>query len=94
MDYKQIKATINLLSAIAALVAAGLWWKASAVIVRPTEKIGRDGWTSAQITVEHESTGPFDPFLTNIKQSQMNRYAAMAASLAAFLQSVGLFLPE
>lgn len=93
MNLAAIKAWVNIAAAVAALVAAGLWWKASTVVVRPTEETDRDGWQSAQITVDHESTGPFDPFLTGIKQSQMNKWAAIAASLAALLQGIGLLLP-
>jgi hypothetical protein len=89
-----IKASVNFASAFAAFAAALLWYKASAVIVRPKKTVNRDGWASAQITVEHESTGRFDPFLTNIEQAKWNKWAAIAASIAAALQSVGMLLPD
>lgn len=94
MSPKDIKAAMNIGAAIAAFVASVLWWRASIAIVRPQESIDRDGWESAQITVEHTTTGPFDPFLTGIEQSRMNKWAAMAASLAALLQGVSLLIPE
>lgn len=90
----QIKAILNGAAALSAFVAAALWWYASIVIVRPTDSADRDGWASAQITVEHQSTGPFDPFLTGIKQANMNKWAAIAAGLSALMQGIGLILPE
>lgn len=94
MTSKYIRAVLNVVAAIAALVAAVLWYRASVVVVRPSESVDRDGWVSAQITVEHEGTGPFDPFLTGIEQSRMNKWAALAASIAALLQAIALFIPE
>ena len=91
---KDIKAALNGAAAFAAFAAAILWYKASTAVVRPTESVDRDGWTSAQVTVEHEETGPFDPFLTGIEQSKWNKWGALAASAAAALQGVALLLPE
>ena len=94
MTLKEIKVVLNVAAAAAAFVAAALWWYASIVLVRPGGSENRDGWMSAQITVEHESTGPFDPFLTGIKQANMNKWAAIAAGFSALLQGIGLLIPE
>ena len=94
MTLTQIKVVLNGGAAAAAFLAAALWWYASFVLVRPGTSENRDGWTSAQITVEHESTGPFDPFLTSIKQAKINKWAAIAAGFSALLQGFGLLLPE
>lgn len=94
MTPAHIKALVNGGAALAAFVAAGLWWYASIAIVRPSNSVGRDGWSSAQITVEHESTGQFDPFLTNVKQANINKWAAIAAGFAAMLQGASLVLPD
>jgi hypothetical protein len=91
---KTIKAILNVLAALCAFAAAVLWYKASTAIVRPTETVDRDGWLSEQITVEHEQTGPFDPFLTGIEQSKWNKWGALAASVAAAIQGIVLMLPE
>lgn len=94
MALKSLKAVANMVAAVAALIAAVLWYRASVVIVRPQESQDRDGWESAQLIVEHEKTGPFDPFLTNIEQSRLNKWAAAAASVAALLQGIVLLIPD
>lgn len=88
-----IKTTVNVTAAIAAFLAAGLWWYASFTVVRPSYGKDRDGWKSAQVVIEHESTGPFDPFLTGIQQSRFNKWAAIAAGASALMQGIGLLLP-
>jgi len=91
---KCFKSTVNVVSAIAAFIAAILWYKASTVIVRPTNRDNGAEFSNAQITVIDDKLGHFDPFETGIAQSKWNKYAAMAASAAAFLQGVGLLIPE
>lgn len=93
MTINEIKAMMNIAAAIAALIAAGLWYRASAAIVRPADDKDAARWKSAQVTIDHESTGEFDPFATAIEQSRVNKQAALAAAVAAFLQGVGLLLP-
>ena len=66
----------------------------SVVIIRPTEQRDQEGWTSAQITVQSDSMGDFDPFLTGIEQSLWNKRAATAAAFAALFQAIGLLIPE
>ena len=85
---------MNFGAAFVALIAAGLWWRASSVVVRPLEKVDAAGWTEEQITVTTEKIGSFDSFETQIKQSQINKWAAIAASLAALLQGVALLMPD
>ena len=82
------KSALNIGAAIAAFVAAILWWRASVVVVRPTDT---EDWT---MSIDHKGIGEFDPILTSIKQSRMNRWAAMASCLAAVLQGVALLIPE
>jgi hypothetical protein len=91
---KELKALLNGVAAFAAFAAAILWYKASTAIVRPTDSLDRNGWKSAQTTVDHDKTGPFDPFLTGIEQSKWNKWGALSASAAAALQGVALLLPE
>ena len=87
MSANELKAVINIVAATAAFVAAILWWCASVVVVRPADT---EDW---MMSVDHKTIGEFDPLLTNIKQSRMNRWAAMAASLAASLQGAALLIP-
>jgi len=94
MSASNIKVIVNTLSAIAAIVAAILWYKASVVVVRPLEERDQDGMTTLQLTINHKSTGDIDPFLTNIEQSKWSKWASIAASIAALLQAVGLLIPE
>lgn len=91
---KNVKAVFNAVAALSAFAAAVLWYKASTAVVRPTESVDRNGWISAQVTVDHKETGSFDPFLTGIEQSKWNKRGAMAASVAAALQGIALLLPE
>ena len=89
-----VKAVLNGAAALAAFAAAILWYKASSAVVRPTESLDRNGWISAQVTVDHKETGSFDPFLTGIEQSKWNKRGALAASVAAARQGVALLMPE
>lgn len=94
MGNKEVKAWLNIIAALSAFVAAALWFKASVVVVRPSGGEDKDGWTSAQITVSHESTGEFDPFATGIAQSKWNKWAAAAAAFAALIQGIVLLIPD
>lgn len=93
MENQQLRAILNLIAAGAALTAAVLWYLASIAVVRPSGDKAKDGWESSQIVVDHKSTGEFDPFATAIKQSGLNKWAALAASVAAALQGVALLVP-
>lgn len=92
MTVKDIKSVLNIVAAIAAFIAAAMWYRASVAIVRPTKD--RGGWESAQITVEHKTTGEFDPFLTGIEQSRLNKWGALSASIAALIQGIVLLIPD
>ncbi|CAG1770639.1 hypothetical protein [Geobacter sp.] len=88
---KCFKIAINAISAIAAMVAAFLWYKASVVTVKPAEE-GVEG--DFMITDEDSNNEPYDVIKTGKEQARWNKYAAIAASVAAIFQSVGLLIPE
>jgi hypothetical protein len=91
---KFMKTLISGASAFAGLFAAFLWWKASIVVVPPSEQLDADGFIGGQITVELPEVGEIDPFATAAEQSKWNKYAAQASALAAFLQAVVWMMPE
>jgi len=78
-------AAINALAAIAALIAAGLWWRSANVSVPaatdPT--LDAEGWGDAVIQV-----GPTDFIATIQLQGLWNQRAALAATVAALLQAL------
>ena len=82
---------INWLSAVAALVAAFLWYRSSIVSVPPASP-PKTGWAPAQITVSN-GVDSEDPFATAKASSKLNARAAIAAAVAAFLQGVAVLLP-
>lgn len=80
----------NSVSAVAALVAAYLWWKASRLTVSPDRRPNADGSYSASITYTDDSGREVDPFETAIQNGRLNAKAAMAAAIAALAQGAGL----
>ncbi len=89
--FQMLPTIINWLSALAALVAAFLWYRASVVSVPPASS-PTTGWAPAQITVSN-GTNREDPFATARASSRLNARAAIAAAVAAFLQGVAVLLP-
>ena len=89
MNPQFIKSSLNLLVAVFSLIAAFLWWKASTVAVRPTDSV-LDGWIGSQVTYKDDKVGHIDPIKTGLKQAEINKYAAMSASLAALFQAAAL----
>ena len=83
---------LNWLSAISALIAAYLWYRASTVTVPPLTAPATGGWQPAQIIVTSKGVDQ-DPFLTAARSSKLNARAAMAAAIAALLQGVSTLLP-
>ena len=89
--FQMLPTIINWLSALAAMVAAGLWYRASVVSVPPAPS-PTTGWAPAEITVSN-GTSSEDPFATARASSRLNARAAIVASAAAFLQGVAVLLP-
>ena len=77
-----LKRLVDLGSAGAALVAAGLWWWASRVPIPPFPDVGFDSYSSV-----------FDPVWNALSTgSRRNAWAARSAALAAALQAVSSML--
>ncbi len=73
-----LKRLVDILSAVAALVAAGLWWWASRVPIPPFPDVGLDS-----------HSGVFDPVWNTLSTgSRRNAWAARTAALAAALQAI------
>ena len=83
-----LKTLINFISAIAAFVAAGLWLKASTVTI----KYRHDGMGGI-VAADPDTGEGFDVINTGIAQSKWNKYAAIAACIAALFQGIGLLIP-
>jgi hypothetical protein len=84
----KIKVVLNIISAIAAILAAFLWFKSTLVKIPPSENPGEDGLIDASITSEGS-----DVIATGKRQKLWNRYAALAASAAALAQGISLLIP-
>jgi len=89
MNIVCLKTLINFISAIAAFVAAGLWLKASTVTIKPSKDMKGGGL----LVVNRETKESFDLINTGIEQSKWNKYAAIAACIAALFQGIGLLIP-
>ena len=85
-----IKPLTTYLAAAAGVIAAGLWYKASAVefVDDPASPEGR-----ARVVFFN---GPhrWDPIRTTELQAKWNKRAALAASVAAILQAATLAMPD
>jgi hypothetical protein len=91
---KSFKIVVNVISAIAAIVAAFLWYKASVVTIKPAAEVTDGSWQDFQITDEGSNNEPYDVIKTGKEQAKWNKYAAIAASVAAIFQAIGLLIPE
>ena len=76
------------LSAVAAFVAAVLWWRASTLLVVPDQTPDASGWIPASITDETGS----DPLASAREGSRWNAWAAIVAGVAAALQGTSTIL--
>lgn len=85
-----MKIILTALSALAAVIAALLWYKASTAEV-PHEP-DRSGDKSAVIFYNGDHS--WDAILTAELQTKWNRRAALAASIAAVLQAITLVVPS
>jgi hypothetical protein len=85
---KTAKWASNVVAASLGLIAAGLWrWSARARVPDDPNDWG------AKIT-EDDGKGSVDILQTVKVAAHRNKYAAIAASAAAFFQAVGTFIPE
>jgi hypothetical protein len=83
------KITVNWIAALAGLIAAVLWFRSATVSI-PANPPPSDekGIFPAQITVSDA-----DFIATAVHQTKWNKWAAVAAAIAAAFQAVGLMLP-
>jgi hypothetical protein len=87
---QDLKVGCNVISALAAIAAAALWYRSSAVTVpHDPNRQDADGTYPASISVNGT-----DFIYTAVEQTRWNRYAAIAASVAALTQAVALLLPS
>lgn len=86
----ELKATVNVLSALCALAAAVLW------LVSARVEVWVDGQTGprADNVVISKNGRLYDLSGTAVAQSRWSAYAAIAAAAAAALQALGLFLKD
>jgi hypothetical protein len=90
-----LKNILNLINCIASIIAAALWFKSTLVIIKPSNiPPNEDGYYQETLTVEHVKYGSYEPFETAIKQSEWNKWAALAASIAALSQALNILLPD
>ena len=84
-----LKIACNVISALAAIAAAALWYRSATVTVpHDPDKRDEDGTYPASISVNGT-----DFLYTAVEQTRWNRLAAIAASVAALTQAVALLLP-
>jgi hypothetical protein len=84
-----LKTILTSLAALAAVVAALLWYKASVAEVSPDSN--RPGDKSAVIFYNGDHR--WDAIRTAELQTKWNKRAALAASIAAVLQAIALVVP-
>lgn len=82
------KAILNLVSASAAIVAALLWFMVTMVKIPPSDTPDKFGVMSAAIISDGS-----DVIATAKHQNCWNRYAALAATVAALTQGIALLIP-
>ena len=94
MSVQNLKLALNFAAAVAAFLAAALWWFASIATVDPKEVIDAHGMTAAQITATTPKGKHYDPIKTALRQGEINKWAAISAGISAFLQGVGLLIAD
>ncbi|WP_448035164.1 hypothetical protein [Bradyrhizobium liaoningense] len=83
-----MKTTIDILTAVCAIVAAGLWIKSAHVQVWAD---GQAGPKATNMVIEKNGR-KYDVTGTAEEQSMWSAYAAYAAAAAALLQAAGVFM--
>jgi histone deacetylase complex regulatory component SIN3 len=87
MDHSKV--VLNWVAALVALIAALLWFRSATVkiSVNPPDR-DENGMFAAQIRVDDS-----DFIATAVQQTRWNKWAAVAAGIAATFQAVALMLP-
>lgn len=82
----------NVVSALAAFAAAGLWWRSTVIAIPFDHNIPEDGWRPAAIIASGRK-GDIDVFKTQDAANRLNNRAAKAAAVAAACQGTAIALP-
>jgi hypothetical protein len=83
------KIVLNWLAALVAIIAALLWFRSATVKVPANPPpLDENGMFAAQISVNDS-----DFIATAVQQTRWNKWAALAAAIAAACQAVALMLP-
>ena len=92
---KALKFCANLISAMLALCAAIVWYKATIVKVKEDpDEVDADGLHPLVIGEVDETGTVYDVLKTAAAQTALNRTAASFAAAAAFTQAIALGLPD
>ena len=83
----KVKIIFNGVAALFAFVAAVLWWQSTRVKVPSKTQVDAGGFAYAQISYDG-----VDPFAIAFLQASWNRWAAMAAAIAAGSQAIAILL--
>ncbi|MCX4177693.1 MULTISPECIES: hypothetical protein [Paraburkholderia] len=91
---KRVAYGLNIVSAVAAFTAAGLWFWSTRVEVEYVEPTAVEGWIPGSITFDKDNGTRIDPFATGVEQARWSRWAALAASAAALFQGIAAILAK
>lgn len=91
---KELVFVLNVLSAVSAFTAAGLWFWSTRVSVGYRGSRTADGWELSGLTVDYGDGKEVDPFVTGLAQARWNRWAALAAGGAALAQGLATLLNQ
>ncbi|MFP3801849.1 hypothetical protein [Paraburkholderia sp. SIMBA_027] len=84
---------LNIVSAIAAFVAAGLWfWSTRVEVEHVDAPVDENDFIPGSIAVQYGNGKLVNPFATALEQARWNRWAALAASAAALCQGLATVL--
>lgn len=84
---------LNITSAVAAFIAALLWFLSTRVEVEHVDPpADENGLIGASLSIQYDNGKLVDPFATGMKQARWNRWAASAASIAALCQGFAAIL--
>lgn len=86
-----MKQCLQMFSATAAIVSAGLWLYSAFVKVKSGDRFESDGMKSFAL---NDTASGSNIHETLKKQSFWNAWAAGVASIAAFTQGISMFLPD
>ncbi|WP_155625988.1 hypothetical protein [Burkholderia vietnamiensis] len=84
---------LNIVSAIAAFVAAVLWfWSTRVEVEHVDPPADENGLIPGSVALQSASGKLVNPFATGLEQARWNRWAALAASAAALCQGLATLL--